>query len=280
LPVLRSYYPLAPIACLKVLLSIARLKVLLPIVRLKVSVSSIWETPTCDRNLFVYNLCGQPISRLRSFDEKNLAILKIQSTDAKEKAQAARVCELIKDHHLLLVTLLLWNAAAFESLPIFIDRLVPTAVAIVISVTFILIFGEIVPQAICTGPRKALSRSRALSLCAPLSASLSLSLSHPSLSRLALRVSLHDTPLGTFPPRHTMLIAPHGSPSHTGRLQVAAASYWFIKFLMFVSWPISVGFARTLDYILGTRHDRNSSFMYVEPETIGMPPGSAMVRGA
>lgn len=86
-----------------------------------------------------------------SFDEKNLQILAIQSTDPKEKKMAARVATLIKDHHLLLVTLLLWNAAAFESLPIFIDRLVPTTAAILISVTFILIFGEIVPQAICTG---------------------------------------------------------------------------------------------------------------------------------
>jgi hypothetical protein len=34
------------------------------------------------------------------------------------------------------------------------DKLVPTAAAILISVTFILIFGEIVPQAICTGPRR------------------------------------------------------------------------------------------------------------------------------
>jgi metal transporter CNNM len=51
----------------------------------------------------------------------------------------------------MLVTLLLCNAGAMETLPIFLDRLVPQVVAIICSVTLILIFGEVIPQAICTG---------------------------------------------------------------------------------------------------------------------------------
>lgn len=39
-----------------------------------------------------------------------------------------------------------------EALPIFLDRLVSAVMAVVISVTAILFFGEIIPQAICTGP--------------------------------------------------------------------------------------------------------------------------------
>ncbi|PHT76305.1 hypothetical protein T459_19827 [Capsicum annuum] len=37
-----------------------------------------------------------------------------------------------------------------ESLPIFLDKLVPSWATILVSVTLILMFGEIIPQAICT----------------------------------------------------------------------------------------------------------------------------------
>lgn len=44
--------------------------------------------------------------------------------------------------HLLLVTLLLCNAAAMEALPIFLDKMVPSYMAIALSVTAVLFFGE------------------------------------------------------------------------------------------------------------------------------------------
>ncbi|GBG29520.1 DUF21 domain-containing protein At5g52790 [Hondaea fermentalgiana] len=56
---------------------------------------------------------------------------------------------LIRKRHMLLVTLLISNAVAMEALPIFLDVLVPKAVAIVLSVSMVLLFGEIVPQAMC-----------------------------------------------------------------------------------------------------------------------------------
>ena len=67
---------------------------------------------------------------------------------------AARVLPLLKNHNLLLVTLVLGNAAAMQTLPIFFDRIVPTYLAIILSVTAILFFGEIFPQALCTGPHR------------------------------------------------------------------------------------------------------------------------------
>ena len=51
-----------------------------------------------------------------------------------------------------MVTLLLANAFAMEALPIFLDELVPSFWAIIISVTAVLFVGEVIPQAICTGP--------------------------------------------------------------------------------------------------------------------------------
>ena len=47
----------------------------------------------------------------------------------------------------ILVTILIANATAMEALPVFLDKLVAPWFAVVISVTFVLIFGEIVPQA-------------------------------------------------------------------------------------------------------------------------------------
>jgi hypothetical protein len=49
------------------------------------------------------------------------------------------------------VTLLLFNSLANEALPIFLAELVPGYVAVALSVTMILVFGEIIPSAVFTG---------------------------------------------------------------------------------------------------------------------------------
>jgi len=56
---------------------------------------------------------------------------------------------LVNRRHLLLVTLLVSNAVAMEALPIFLDILMSPVAAIIISVTAVLFFGEIIPQALC-----------------------------------------------------------------------------------------------------------------------------------
>jgi metal transporter CNNM len=70
----------------------------------------------------------------------------------EEKRHAAVLLPLIDDHHRLLVTLLLLNSVCAEALPIFLDELVPSSVAVLLGVVFLLIFGEIVPSAVFTGP--------------------------------------------------------------------------------------------------------------------------------
>jgi metal transporter CNNM len=72
--------------------------------------------------------------------------------DEKAKKQADKIFPVIEKHHWMLVTLLLCNAMAMEALPLALDKLVPAWAAIVCSVTGVLIFGEIIPQALCTGP--------------------------------------------------------------------------------------------------------------------------------
>lgn len=73
--------------------------------------------------------------------------------DPDVKRMTERIFPVIDQHHWMLVTLLLCNAAAMETLPIFLDRIFTPAIAVLISVTLILMFGEIIPQALCTGPK-------------------------------------------------------------------------------------------------------------------------------
>lgn len=49
--------------------------------------------------------------------------------------------QLLAKGHLLLCTLVVWNAACMEALPIFLDRLADPVTAILISVSVVLIFG-------------------------------------------------------------------------------------------------------------------------------------------
>ncbi|KAK8975694.1 hypothetical protein V6N11_021544 [Hibiscus sabdariffa] len=63
---------------------------------------------------------------------------------------ATKIFPVVKNQHLLLCTLLIGNSLAIETLPIFLDKLVPPWAAILVSMTLILMFGEILPQAVCT----------------------------------------------------------------------------------------------------------------------------------
>mmetsp|Transcript_36977 Transcript_36977/g.35685 ORF Transcript_36977/g.35685 Transcript_36977/m.35685 type:complete len:142 (+) Transcript_36977:285-710(+) len=92
---------------------------------------------------------------LLSIDKLDLEIKQAIGTDEQKKA-ADTILPILEQHHFLLVTLLLANACAMEALPIFLDRLVPAFWAIVISVTAVLFFGEVIPQAVCTGPSQLL----------------------------------------------------------------------------------------------------------------------------
>ncbi|XP_028757720.1 DUF21 domain-containing protein At1g47330 [Neltuma alba] len=74
----------------------------------------------------------------------------IKSGRPQDRAHAAKIFPVVKNQHLLLCTLLIGNSLAMEALPIFLDALVPPWAAILLSVTLILVFGEIMPQAVCT----------------------------------------------------------------------------------------------------------------------------------
>ncbi|XP_070003687.1 DUF21 domain-containing protein At4g14240-like [Nicotiana sylvestris] len=86
---------------------------------------------------------------LMSLGLVDLEIVQRSGTPA-EKKQAATILPVAQKQHQLLVTILLCNAAAMEALPIYLDKMFNQYLAIILSVTFVLAFGEVIPQAICT----------------------------------------------------------------------------------------------------------------------------------
>ncbi|GLT35889.1 hypothetical protein SLA2020_103040 [Shorea laevis] len=74
----------------------------------------------------------------------------VKAGQPQDRKNAEKILPIVKNQHLLLCTLLIGNAMAMEALPIFLDQLLPAWASILISVTLILAFGEIIPQAVCS----------------------------------------------------------------------------------------------------------------------------------
>ncbi|KAF9199129.1 hypothetical protein BGZ49_010800 [Haplosporangium sp. Z 27] len=87
---------------------------------------------------------------LMGLDETNLHVL-IASGTPKEQVHAETVYKLLsRGKHWVLVTLLLGNVIVNETLPVVLDsELGGGIIAILISTMLIVIFGEIIPQAVC-----------------------------------------------------------------------------------------------------------------------------------
>lgn len=83
---------------------------------------------------------------LFSIDTMYLRVI-ARTGSPKEQLRAEKILPLLERQHLTLVTLLVSNAAAMTALPIFLERLLNPVMALVISVTAVLAFGEVIPQA-------------------------------------------------------------------------------------------------------------------------------------
>ena len=95
-----------------------------------------------------------------SLDPTKLKLTQRSGTD-EEKRQVAEVLPLLRDHHRLLVTLLLSNTLSNVSLPIFLDALVPSWLRLILSVTAVFLFGEVLPQSFGSGSHKLWLASKA-----------------------------------------------------------------------------------------------------------------------
>ncbi|GAB5586627.1 hypothetical protein Unana1_01527 [Umbelopsis nana] len=87
---------------------------------------------------------------LMSLDETNLAILANSGTPIQRK-RASRIAPIRKNGHLLLTTLLLTNTVINETLPVLFDSIFGGGIiAVVASTVLLVIFSEIIPQAVCS----------------------------------------------------------------------------------------------------------------------------------
>ncbi|KAH6816500.1 CBS domain protein with a domain protein [Perilla frutescens var. frutescens] len=93
-------------------------------------------------------ICSGLTLALMPLSQVELEVLR-RSGSPSEKKQAAAILPVVQKQHQLLVTLLLCNAAAMEALPLYLDKMFNPYLAIILSVTFVLFFGEVIPQAIC-----------------------------------------------------------------------------------------------------------------------------------
>jgi metal transporter CNNM len=91
---------------------------------------------------------------LLSINSMDLLVKMRIGTTETERLQASSLLPIVRKRHQLLVTLLILNSIANEALPLFLDELVPAFMAILLSVTLVLFFGEIIPSAVFTGSNK------------------------------------------------------------------------------------------------------------------------------
>lgn len=71
-----------------------------------------------------------------------------QKTGSEQlKRYAQKLLPLLEHQHLTLVSLLVSNAALATALPLFLERLFDPVISLVVSVTAVLFFGEVIPQA-------------------------------------------------------------------------------------------------------------------------------------
>eukprot|EP01052_Picozoa_sp_SAG31_P022527 SAG31_NODE_1794_length_7249_cov_4.709231_12_plen_224_part_00 len=100
---------------------------------------------------------------LMSLDVEDLKLIEKapqNSNRPHDREYAAKIRPIVETNHFLLVTLLLSNAAAMEALPIFLDEICPNRyIAILLSVTLVLFFGEVIPQALCKVSRTSQHRN-------------------------------------------------------------------------------------------------------------------------
>lgn len=83
--------------------------------------------------------------------------------DPEWKRKASKINPVVKEHHWMLVTLMFINAIVMETLPIYVDKMVPELIAICICVFLELIAGEVIPMAVCSGPKQVVIAE----ICAP-----------------------------------------------------------------------------------------------------------------
>jgi metal transporter CNNM len=104
--------------------------------------------------LFIASICAGLILGILSLDELYLHIKARAAESSDEQKYAKILLPLVQQRHLVLVSLLLLNFAADETLPLFLDRMFPSWMAIIMSVVLVVFVSEIIPSAVFIGPNQ------------------------------------------------------------------------------------------------------------------------------
>lgn len=88
-----------------------------------------------------------------SLDTMRLKI-KAEMGTKDEKDSVGKVLSLLKNRHQFLCTLLVFNVICAECLPLLMDTIMPKWLSLLLSVTFVLLAGEVIPAGIFTGPQR------------------------------------------------------------------------------------------------------------------------------
>ncbi|XVF73732.1 hypothetical protein PTKIN_Ptkin13bG0006300 [Pterospermum kingtungense] len=222
------------------------------------------DVPCCEGKFFLYLLiivglvcfaglmAGLTLG-LMSLGLVDLEVL-IKSGRPQDRIHAAKIFPVVKNQHLLLCTLLIGNSLAMEALPIFLDKLVPPWAAILISVTLILMFGEILPQAVCT--RYGLKVGAAMAPLVRVLLFLFLPISYPISKLLDWMLGkghaalLHRAELKTFVDFHGNEAGKGGDLTHDETTIIAGALEMTEKTAKVAMTPLSNAFSLDLDIAL------------------------------
>lgn len=88
-----------------------------------------------------------------SLDTMKLKI-KAEIGTQREQESAKEILVLLKNRHQFLCTLLVFNVICAECLPLLMDRIMPTWLSVLLSVTGVVLCGEVIPAGIFTGPKQ------------------------------------------------------------------------------------------------------------------------------
>ena len=98
-----------------------------------------------------------------SLDPLKMQIIARTGTDL-ERDMVNDILPILANHHRNLATLLVTNTIANETLPIFLDYLIPSWLSVTLSVTCVFMFCEVMPSSLFTGPQRLALTHKSLPL--------------------------------------------------------------------------------------------------------------------
>nr|KYP61910.1 Protein MAM3 [Cajanus cajan] len=102
----------------------------------------------CAFVLFAATTSGLALGLL-SFSQVDLEVL-VKAGQPQIQKNAAKIMSIVKNEHLVLCTLLIAKSMALEGVSLFMEKMFPEWLAVIIAATILAIAAEIIPQALCS----------------------------------------------------------------------------------------------------------------------------------